>query len=71
MVETLLSGGVLACLGAAFAAGLAGIGSAVGVGIAGQRQALFLRILTSFQKFLCSRFFPVHRVFTDFLLLSL
>lgn len=30
MVETLLSGGVLACLGAAFAAGLAGIGSAVG-----------------------------------------
>ena len=39
MVETLLSGGVLACLGAAFAAGLAGIGSAVGVGIAGQAAA--------------------------------
>ena len=39
MVETLLSGGVLAWLGAAFAAGLAGIGSSVGVGIAGQAAA--------------------------------
>lgn len=39
MMETLLSGEFLACFGAAVAAGLAGIGSAIGVGVAGQAGA--------------------------------
>lgn len=39
MVESLLSGEMLALLGAALAAALAGIGSAVGVGIAGRAAA--------------------------------
>ena len=36
-MDGLLSGEVLACFGAAIAAGLAGIGSAVGVGSSGSR----------------------------------
>ena len=39
MVESLLSGEMLAILGAAVAAALAGIGSALGVGLAGQAAA--------------------------------
>lgn len=39
MIETLFSGEFLACFGAAFAAGFAGSGSAMGVGIAGQAGA--------------------------------
>ncbi len=39
MVETLISGEMLALLGGAIGAALAGIGSAVGVGIAGQAAA--------------------------------
>ena len=38
-MEGFLTGEVFACFGAAIAAGLAGIGSAVGVGIAGQAGA--------------------------------
>ena len=38
-MEGFLTGEVLACFGGAIAAGLAGIGSAVGVGIAGQAGA--------------------------------
>lgn len=39
MTESLLSGEFLACLGAAIAAGLAGVGSGIGVGIAGEAGA--------------------------------
>ncbi len=39
MTDSLLSGLFLACLGAAIAAALAGIGSAIGVGIAGEAAA--------------------------------
>ena len=39
MVETLISGEMLALLGGALGAALAGIGSAIGVGIAGQSAA--------------------------------
>ncbi len=39
MVETLISGEMLALLGGALGAALAGIGSAVGVGVAGQAAA--------------------------------
>jgi len=39
MTESLLSGEFLACLGAAISAGLAGVGSGIGVGIAGEAAA--------------------------------
>jgi len=39
MIETLISGEMLALLGGALGAALAGIGSAVGVGVAGQAAA--------------------------------
>lgn len=62
-------GTVLALVGAALAVILAGMGSAYGVGVAGQAAAgVVSEDPSKFAKFLSSSFFRVHRVSTDFLL---
>lgn len=63
-------GTVLALVGAALAVILAGMGSAYGVGVAGQAAAGVVSEDPSkiCKKFLSSSFFRVHRVSMDFLL---
>lgn len=64
MVDSLLNGQVLALAGAAIAATLGGIGSALGVGVAVRLlRALFLKTLTNSVRYCCCRRCPVHRVF--------
>ena len=66
-----MSGIVFALLGVAVAVGLAGMGSAWGVGIAGQAAAgVVTEDPGKFARFLCFSFFRVHRVSTDFWLVS-
>lgn len=58
-------GTALAICGAAIAAALAGVGSAMGVGIAGQLPAaLSVKIRISLVRFSCFRPFLVRRAFT-------
>ena len=59
-------GTVLALTGAALAVILAGMGSAYGVGIAGQAASgVEVKIQANSRRFLSSSFFPVHRVSMD------
>lgn len=65
MLNNLLSGEFLALGGAALASLFAGIGSAKGVGIAGEAAAgLFPKTLINSVRFCCCRLCPVHRVST-------
>ena len=59
MLNNLLSGEFLALGGAALASLFAGIGSAKGVGIAGEAAA---GVVSDSVRFCCCRLCPVHRV---------